>query len=201
MPQVGDINMKKQPELTAQTRQNLINAFWSLYCEKKIECITVKEITEKAEYHRSTFYEYFVDIYDVLNQLEESLLEYIKEKVLKNLDIGQQSDLTQPLADLFESKGKYLSILLGETGDPYFANKMKALLRPALMDSFGLSENEVHTAYIFDFAFAAIFAALTHWYQSGKNIASIELTSMIRSMLFNGVFQVVQKYSTVSSKM
>src|SRR5262245_55993331 len=140
----GNMNMKKQPELTAQTRENLTKAFWSLYRQQRIERITVKDITAKAGYNRSTFYEYFVDIYDVLNQLEEALLEYIKEKVLKNLDLEQQADLTQPLADLFESRGDYLSILLGETGDPYFANKMKALMHPALIDSFGLSEKEVH---------------------------------------------------------
>jgi AcrR family transcriptional regulator len=61
--------MNRQPEITAQTRQNLIDAFWSLYCEKRIEKITVKEITIKAGYNRGTFYEYFVDVYDVFETI------------------------------------------------------------------------------------------------------------------------------------
>ena len=66
--------MKKQPELTAQTKENLMEAFWQIYCEKRIEKITVKEITMKAGYNRSTFYEYFTDVYDVLEQIENSLI-------------------------------------------------------------------------------------------------------------------------------
>jgi len=56
--------MNKHPEITAQTRENLMQAFWSLYRQKKIDTISIKEITATAGYHRSTFYEYFVDIYD-----------------------------------------------------------------------------------------------------------------------------------------
>ena len=51
--------MKKQPELTAQTKENLMEAFWQIYCEKRIEKVTVKEITAKAGYNRSTFYRVF----------------------------------------------------------------------------------------------------------------------------------------------
>ena len=63
--------MKKNPKITGQTRENLLQAFWSLYRQKKIEHITIQDITTKAGYNRSTFYEYFVDIYDVLNRLED----------------------------------------------------------------------------------------------------------------------------------
>ena len=35
--------MNKRTEITAQTKQNIIDAFWDLYCEKRIEKITVIE--------------------------------------------------------------------------------------------------------------------------------------------------------------
>lgn len=38
--------MKKQPEITKQTKQNLADAFWQIYCKKRIEKITVKDITD-----------------------------------------------------------------------------------------------------------------------------------------------------------
>jgi len=191
--------MKNQPEITAKTREKLTEAFWSFYCDKKIEHITIKEITDKAGYHRSTFYAYFVDIYDVLNQLEDALLEYIKLNVIKSLEAGQSSDnFTQNIANIYEVKGDYLSVLLGENGDPYFANKIKAVMRPVLADAFGLSENEIHTSYIFEFASSGILAAITHWYKNGKNLPSNELAGLVRSMLMNGVFPLIQKYSAAS---
>ncbi|WP_277408818.1 TetR/AcrR family transcriptional regulator [Lacrimispora xylanisolvens] len=71
--------MIKQPEITMQTRKNLADAFWQIYCEKRIEKITVKEITTKAGYNRSTFYEYYTDVYDVLEQIEASVLPDIEK--------------------------------------------------------------------------------------------------------------------------
>ena len=190
--------MKKQPEITAQTRENLIQAFWSLYCEKKIEHITVKEITDKAGYHRSTFYEYFVDIYDVLNQLEEALLEHIEKNVLARLDSELSDDLAQNIANIYDVKGEYLSVLLDENGDPHFAQKVKAIIRPALNDAFGLHEDEIHTSYIFEFASSGILSVITHWYKNGKDLSSQELVGLVRSMLMSGVFPMIQKYATAS---
>ena len=190
--------MRKQPEITAQTREKLIEAFWAFYCEKKIEHITIKEITDKAGYHRSTFYEYFVDIYDVLDQLEASLLKHIENNVLDRLDGELSVDLAQNIANIYDEKGEYLSVLLGENGDPNFLKKVKALMLPALTDTLGLSVKDIHTSYIFEFATSGIFAVVTHWYKNGKNLPSQELASLARSLLMGGVFPMLQKYSNVS---
>ncbi len=191
--------MKKNPEATALTRENLIEAFLSLYCQKKIEHISIKEITDKAGYHRSTFYEYFFDIHDLLNQLENSLLAYIKEKVVNSLAGDRYDDIPQELADLYESRGNYLSVLLGENGDPNFSKKLKAVMGSTLVYPFGLSESELHTSYILEFGLSAIIATITHWYRNNKNLPSKELVSLIRSMLMNGIFPLIRKYSNLPS--
>jgi len=187
--------MKKQPELTAQTRENLIQAFWSLYRQQKIEHITIKDIATKAGYNRSTFYEYFVDIYDVLNQLEESLLNYLKEQVLSSLENGLSDDFIQKMANVYETKGDYWGILLGENGDPDFAQKMKTVMRPALSNALGLSERDIHPAYIFEFGLSALIGTLTYWYNHKREIPSTELVRLTRSMLATGVLPEVQKHS------
>ena len=114
--------MKKQPEITAQTRERLIEAFWSLYREKKIEQITIKQITDLAGYHRSTFYEYFVDIYDVLNQLEDDLLGYFKTNVIdkmNGLDPQQRVMHRVKLTETIHSDGResYLRVAIHYDGN------------------------------------------------------------------------------------
>ena len=190
--------MKKQPEITAQTRERLIEAFWSLYREKKIEHITIKQITDLAGYHRSTFYEYFVDIYDVLDQLENDLLKYFKTNVINKVNGELSDDLVKNIANMYDVKGEYLSALLGENGDPYFLNKIKAITLPFMNDTFGLSENHLHASYIFEFVSSGIFAVVTHWYKNGKNLPSQELTGLMRSMLMGGVLPIIQKFSTAT---
>ena len=191
--------MKKHPEVTALTRENIMQAFWSLYCQKKIDHIAIKEITDKAGYHRSTFYEYFVDIYDLLNQLEDEVLAKMKAEVLQSLSIQSNNNLVQILADHYEAQGEYLRVLLGENGNPHFAKKVKAEMGSALTTRFGLPENDSHTSYIMEFGLSAIMSTITHWYQNNKNLPSNELVVLVRSMLMNGVLPMIQEYSTLPS--
>ena len=66
--------MKKQPQQTAQTRKKLMDSFWKLYCDDGIDRVTVGAVAKDAGYNRGTFYEYFTDVYDLLEQLEDELL-------------------------------------------------------------------------------------------------------------------------------
>jgi AcrR family transcriptional regulator len=189
--------MKKDPEATALTRQNLMRAFWGLYRLKKIDHISIKEVTDEAGYHRSTFYEYFVDIYDLLNQMEDELVAKMKEEVIQSLKTENHDNFVQIIADLYEAQGEYLSVLLGDHGDPHFVKKIKAKMVSALTGRFGLSETEIHTSYMMEFGLSAILSTITYWHQNNKNLPSNELVVLIRSMLMHGVFPMVQNYSTL----
>jgi len=79
--------MKKQPEITERTKAILTDAFWQLYCQKDIHNISVKEITDKGGFNRSTFYQYFTDVYDVLNQIEDSLIDCVISHVRESLKL------------------------------------------------------------------------------------------------------------------
>ncbi|MCP1427220.1 MULTISPECIES: TetR/AcrR family transcriptional regulator [Paenibacillus] len=75
--------MKKQPKITEKTRQTFVGVFCELYSQKPIEKISVQEIANKSGYNRSTFYQYFTDIYELLDALENDLLNDIKEDFLR----------------------------------------------------------------------------------------------------------------------
>ncbi len=53
-----------------KTKRSITNAFLELRSQKAIEKITVKELCEKAEINKSTFYTHFNDIYDLSEYLE-----------------------------------------------------------------------------------------------------------------------------------
>lgn len=61
------------------TRQAIIYSLLKLLQEKSIDKITVKDICELCEINRNTFYYYYSDIYQVL----EELLKFETEKSLK----------------------------------------------------------------------------------------------------------------------
>ena len=77
--------MNKQPQITEQTKKNLTDAFWKQYLEKPIEKITVRDIAATAGYSRATFYEYFTDVYAVLEYIENDLLIFLQSTITKHI--------------------------------------------------------------------------------------------------------------------
>lgn len=187
--------MNKQPEITAQTKQNLIDAFWSMYCEKRIEKITVKEITQKAGYNRGTFYEYFIDVYDVLEQIEQSLIPELGELppiTMPNQNMGMTIDM---FLKLYEQNSKYYSVLLGDNGDPAFVSKLKNSTKPIIKQVF--SENykldPTELDFILEFVLSAMIGILSYWFRQDKVLPPEDLIALIYDLMQNGVMNRLSK--------
>lgn len=59
---------------TAKTRKAIIDALADLLYEKELHKVTVKEITEKADINRGTFYKHYLDVYDLYDKAEQDIL-------------------------------------------------------------------------------------------------------------------------------
>lgn len=187
--------MNKQPQVTAQTKQNLIDAFWSLYCEKKMEKITVREITQKAGYNRGTFYEYFADVYDVLEQIEESLIPTLDELPLITI---AEDDMGMPInmfMKLYEQNCKYYSVLLGDNGDPAFVSKLKNSTKPILKQAFSEKHdlNPLVFDFILEYVLSAMIGVMSYWFRQDKILPAEDLINLIHDLMENGVMKRITK--------
>ena len=62
----------------AKTKKGIMNAFLEIRSKKALEKITVRELCEKAEINKSTFYTHFRDIYDLSEYLETQLADEVE---------------------------------------------------------------------------------------------------------------------------
>ena len=85
--------MSKLSPTASATREVFIDTFCELYRTKPVEKITVSEITRKAGYNRTTFYDYFLDVYDLLEQIEEELINHIGEKITDTISNGNFANI------------------------------------------------------------------------------------------------------------
>lgn len=183
--------MGKRDEITLQTKQNFIDAFWSLYCEKRIEKITVKDITNRAGYNRSTFYEYFSDAYDVLEYLEQSLIPTIEKLPPVNTPSGDFGMPMDMFMNLYEQNAKYYSVLLGEKGDPAFASKLKNTVKPILMGELthNTSIDNTRIDYVLEYILTAMIGMMSYWFSQKNPIPKEELYDLIKKLMEEGVLE------------
>ena len=180
--------MKKQPEITEKTRQSFINIFCELYCQKPIEKITVKEIANKSGYNRSTFYQYFTDVYDLLSFIENDILSFIREK-LKNTESADSKP--RDLLLIFEKKGTYLDALLGEYGNMRFIEKLKLeYFNDELNDCFPRDNSAA--PYLLEFQISTSFSLLRLWLRRQKDLPSDVLLNLIDTLFTSGISSVIK---------
>lgn len=128
----------------ATTQIRIIDAYLHLMETNDYDKVMVSSIVEEAGITRSTFYAYFTDTFD--------LLEYVEGEMVANLPMPEKSELgkkpfspsrppdaiqcAQPawIREWFEQAVYFsyqLSVLLGPTGNPQFAHKMRKKIREA----------------------------------------------------------------------
>jgi len=173
------------------TRDNLIQAFWTLFKYKRIDQIHIKEITDAAGYNRSTFYQYFTDIYDMVNLIEEDLLAYVRDYAAQNLHNPAKETIVQNFTDLYLTKGEQFTILLSSQGDPSFLDKLKTTLTPVFLQTFHLPQTE-QAIYAIDFVISGILSVLLRWANSNCSISSEALVDLLHPLINNEALAALQ---------
>ena len=180
--------MKKQPQVTEQTRANLRQAFWELYAEKPVEKISVREITDRAGYNRATFYLYYHDVYELLEEIEAMVLGNIERLVNERLLKGEKLEFSQHMSlilRLAQRSRDYTRVLLGPHGDPAFSDRLKEIISP-LVDRFFLPEAELDEQarrVVREFYLSGILAIIRAWTAEENPMPIEQLITLLMQMV------------------
>ena len=61
------------------TKKIIKETFLNLLEEKELNKITVSEICRISDINRATFYRYYLDVYDLLDKIQQDFIEELKE--------------------------------------------------------------------------------------------------------------------------
>lgn len=179
--------MKPKPEITAQTRQDLMDAFWELYSKEKIDKISVREIVGRAGYNRSTFYDYFPDVYDVLEHIETSVLPDLKayQNMVQNPDLRLS---LRHFTEIYSKNKKYYVVLLGKNSDPAFQEKIKNMFKSLIRERLKISDTEEFALECtMEYTVSAILGVLTYCFIHEENPDAEKIIQLLLDLMNNGV--------------
>ena len=176
-----------------KTRRQLRECLITLLKEKKVQDITVRELTDMADLNRGTFYLHYKDVFDLLEKTEAELQEDFNQLVCKHdaVDLKQRpSVIFNEIYSLVYDNADLIEILLGENGDLNFVNRLKQLIREKClkdwMEVFRSGNAAAFDAF-FSFIVSGCIGLVQYWLQTGLKETPEKMAKLTEHIITKGI--------------
>lgn len=180
-----------------KTKQLLRQSFASLLAEKPLEDITVKELTERADINRGTFYCHYKDIYDLKDQIERELFDEFVA-VIDGYGVDNLRRELQPvMVDVFRflQRNREFSMVLSayKTDNLFFAWVRSEIFRRGLSEwqrIYGFQAS-LQWDYYLDFVVAGCVTMLQSWIKREMRETPEEMGTLAARFILYGPGEVL----------
>ena len=172
---------------TIKTKKTIRHAFVQLLSEKDLNDITIRELADKADINRKTFYRHYAGIYEVVDEVENEIVKDF-ESVLGEVDF--RKDLEDPsrifdhLTKMINRDLDFYGYLLSMRSNVSLESKLTLLLKSKTKETlYAQVPIDEKTADIaLEYCMTGLIAAYRQWFNSDKQL-SIEEVSEITGVL------------------
>ncbi len=191
-----------------KTRLKIVDTYIDLMTTKKWDKITVKELCDSCSITRSTFYQYYSDIFTLISDLETSLLEDLIQRYNKVIHISfsripesvfiEKFDYSPPpvfttwFDFISNNKKAILALLDRDKGDAYFTKSLKQAMEACIgrsMDSDGFKNDEMRSHFLKIMVEMHIIAAQNWIIDDEDNSLTIsDIVTLLNSMRVGACF-------------
>ena len=139
---------KKEDRRIAMTKRLLKAALIELLKEQDIYHISIRELCERADVNRTTFYKYYGSQFDLLTDMEKDMLDFIA-KAIERHETEPEKIITAACRYLEENL-EFARLIINNNVDP--ARKM-----------LSGSNSEAELAYVYNFLTYGAFRMVCVW--------------------------------------
>ncbi len=175
--------MKKENQRVKLTKRIFKDSLIEILKEKAIYNIKVKELCDKAELNRTTFYKYYENIYDVLADIEYDVLKDSEQCIseIENICENQiKNTLYKQLCNIQKNKDIYYLLLINSADNEFYEKLMKKtidfLKNKIEQTNIDLKENY---EYIFSYIIAGTIDIIKKWLYENGTLDANHITNLI----------------------
>ena len=176
-----------------KTRRQLRECLITLLKEKKVQDITVRELTDMADLNRGTFYLHYKDVFDLLEKTEAELQEDFNQLVCKHDAVDLKERPSVIFIEIYcfvYDNADLIEILLGENGDLNFVNRLKQLIREKClkdwMEVFRSGNAAAFDAF-FSFIVSGCIGLVQYWLQTGLKETPEQMAKLTEHIITKGI--------------
>lgn len=188
---MGESKVKRSEDRRVKrTKRVLRECLFELLENSTIDEITVKELTEKADVNRSTFYFYYKDINDMMMQIQSDIFEVFEESVIApQASFITVEDFTNYLLRFLKFCKEYEDIckfVVSNDPNNFLSKKIQKTLLEHVPDSHKVFPPEDPRRYLTCFAVSAMWETVLLWMYDGMTVPAEELANFLAQAYFYG---------------
>ena len=175
-----------------KTKRAIRNAFAALLAEKDVNQITVKDIAERADINRKTFYNHYRGVYQVMDEIENSIVDdfdLMLREASGSIDLRNPAMIYEKLTQLLQKDIDFYGNLMCMNGNNSLRDKLLSRLKAHALVSMQarlpIAQQELELGI--HFTFSGLMSVYQHWFQSDRTLSLDELTKTVSRLSFYGV--------------
>lgn len=176
-----------------KSKEALKNSLIELMREKSVNNITVKELVTRADLNRSTFYNYYSDIPDMLSKLEDELyneflytLEAHIPKKEKVVDVSKDGHkFIEDMCSVIKNNYEFCKCIFSKNGDLNFLFKLEEMIENNLKNQLReIFDGKIdHLTYVYSFFKSGYIGILKEWMKGGCVESSEEIANITYDLI------------------
>ena len=175
-----------------KTKTALKEGLIELMLEKSINDISVKELTDKVDLNRGTFYLHYKDIYDLLEKIEEELFDEFNTLMHSHSPTTLNETPLPLLEDIFvflKKNALVCTVLLSNNGDISFFNKIKNIIRNKCFAAWNVLFNPEKSDkfdYFYTYILSGCIGLFEAWLKNDLKESPYEMAVLAESFILTG---------------
>ena len=167
------------------TRQMVKDALLELLKKQPISKITVKQLCEKADINRATFYNHFYDTRNVLEHIEEEYCKNIETEVINAIYSNNASEFILNMLTEMKSDKNLTQILKCENTKPGFIKKIKKMAQDLLVSHWAKrfkTYAKEKLEYIYSFMITGSLSVINEWLKNNLKESPQEIAEILQKI-------------------
>ena len=168
-----------------KTRQKLQRSLLALLKDSRIEDISITEVCSEAGLNRNTFYAHYTDLYQLLDEVKSTYLEYFISEIseYRRTGAGTQKMITYFLK-LIDASRDFFSVLFSDNSGPVF---LRSLVSMCLEDAVSHVRPELESMSVSDysaFVIGGVSNMIHEWFKDDNPISAEDMGARINYFVY-----------------
>lgn len=179
-----------------ETKESIRCAFKELYRENHSNKISVSSICKAANINRGTFYYYYNDIYDLMSEMENDLIDGLKKIYPYLIDEMLNKDFSniEIISELFEYYKDLIILFSDKMENEKIREEIEKVFMDCLSEKLNFSSNDSIEKRngIIEYFISGQIGIITWWIKNEKPISINDLFKIIHDINNKGAFTILQ---------